>query len=44
MMKWKDSISGKVIIHSKTTFTTREGVELKQEIEQIAGLQFIMIK
>jgi hypothetical protein len=43
LMKWKSSISGKVFIHSKTAFTTPEGVELKQKMEQISGLEFIMV-
>ena len=44
IMKWKNSISGKVVIHSQVAFTTLAGTELKKQLEAISGLEFVMIK
>ena len=44
IMKWKNSISGKVVIHSPGAFTSPSGIELKKQLEEISGLEFVMIK
>ena len=44
LMKWKNFVNGKVVIHSLTAFTTPEGTQLKQQLEKISGLEFIMMR
>jgi len=39
---WSQHISGKVVIHSDVVFTEEEGILLKQRLETITGLEFIM--
>ncbi len=44
LAKWKSSVKGKVMIHSIVAFTTPAGTELKQQLEQLSGLEFIMVR
>ena len=44
IMKWKRAVSGKVVIHSSEAFTTPTGIELKQQLEKLSGLEFVMIR
>ena len=44
IMKWKSAVKGKVVIHSMVAFTTPAGTELKQQLEQLSGLEFIMVR
>jgi len=37
---WKNSVKGRVIIHSNVIFNNTEGDELKQKLESITGLPF----
>jgi len=39
---WGENISGKVIIHSDIVFEGEEGLLLKERLEEISGLEFIM--
>jgi hypothetical protein len=41
LVQWKNAVSGKVVIHSLVAFTTPDGIELKNQLEQITGLTFI---
>jgi hypothetical protein len=40
LSKWAASVSGKVVIHNSSVFTTVQGAELKSKLEQITGLVF----
>lgn len=40
LSKWAASVSGKVVIHNSSVFTTVQGAELKLKLEQITGLTF----
>ena len=39
---WARSVQHKVVIHSDVVFTTEEGGRLKQSLEEISQLEFIM--
>lgn len=39
---WSNKISGKVVIHSEDVFTGEAGILLKQRLETITGLEFIV--
>jgi len=41
LVQWKNAVSGNVVIHSLVAFTTPDGIELKNQLEQITGLTFI---
>lgn len=38
---WKKHVSGRVVIFSKTVFSTPEGLLLKRKLEKSTGLEFI---
>lgn len=44
IMKWKSAVKGKVVIHSQAVFTTPAGIELRQQLENLSGLEFIMMR
>ena len=44
LLKWKNFVTDKVVIHSLTVFTTPEGAQLKQQLEKISGLEFITMR
>jgi Domain of unknown function (DUF4347) len=37
---WKNSVKGKIIIHSNHIFSGEDGILLKQKLEEISGLPF----
>ncbi len=44
LAKWKSAVKGRVVIHSQVVFTTPAGIELKQQLEKLSGLEFITVR
>jgi len=44
IMKWKNSVTGKIVFHSLVAFSTPEGLDLKRQMEKLSGLECISVK